>query len=65
MDSLTFERIHDSAAREEAAWRTFFDRKRERAKARRDGHRIALMTHERSRAEVTLARCPHETTEVV
>jgi hypothetical protein len=65
MDSLTFERIHDSAAREEAAWRTFFDRKRERDKARRDGHRIALMTHERCRAEVTLARCPHETTEVV
>jgi hypothetical protein len=53
-----------AAADEEAAWLAFYERKRERDKARRDGHRVVLMTHDRCRAEVTLAHCPHETPEV-
>jgi hypothetical protein len=40
------------APTEEAAWKQFYDRKRERDKAQRDGARMELMTFARWKAEV-------------
>lgn len=53
-----------SARTEDAAWRAFYDYKREIAVARQLGARMELMTHERWSAEVMArmkARCPHGT----
>jgi hypothetical protein len=50
------------AVTEEAAWRSFFDRKRDIERAQRRGDRMELMTHERWGREVMermMARCPH------
>lgn len=50
------------APTEEDAWKEFCDYARDRAKARRDGYCLELMTHARWSAEVCdrmKARCPH------
>ena len=47
---------------EEDAWKAFYDYKREIVRARRDGCRVELMTHERYCAEVLPGMrtgCPH------
>jgi hypothetical protein len=51
------------APTEEDAWKEFYDHKRDRVRAQRDGYRLVLMTHARYSAEVCprmTARCPHE-----
>jgi hypothetical protein len=51
-----------SAPTEDAAWKEFYDRKRERDKAQRDGCFLEVMTHERWSREVAermKTRCTH------
>jgi hypothetical protein len=50
------------AADEDAAWKEFYDLKRDRVRAQRKGLRLELMSHERYCHEVSermKARCPH------
>ena len=50
------------AVTEEAAWKSFYDTKREIERARRQGRRLELMTHDRWSREVydrMIARCTH------
>ena len=50
------------AADEEAAWRCLYDRKRDIDRAKRQGYRVELMSHERYSREVCprmTVRCPH------
>jgi hypothetical protein len=50
------------AADEDAAWKEFYDLKRDRVQAQRKGLRLELMSHERYCREVSaqmLVRCPH------
>ena len=54
------------AATEDAAWREFYPKKRDRDRMQRDGYRMELVTHARWREEISeLMRtpCPHETEE--
>lgn len=47
---------------EEAAWKAFYDRKRDRERVQRKGARLELMTHERWSREVMdkmKVRCTH------
>lgn len=64
--SLASEHRPDPVITEDDAWRMFFDRKRDRERAQRNGLRIELMTHDRYSREVyplMLQRtCPHRTT---
>jgi hypothetical protein len=51
------------AVTEEAAWKSFYDTKREIERAQRQGSRLELMTHDCYCAEVAgrmTGRCPHE-----
>lgn len=53
-------------ASEEIAWRGFFDSRTEEAAARKHGHRVELISHERWCSEVSalmLAGCPHRSQE--
>lgn len=50
------------APTEEEAWKSFYDRKRDRERDQRKGYRIELITHERWCLEVMermKARCTH------
>ena len=50
------------AGDEDAAWRCFYDTKREVARAQREGYRVELMSHNRYSSEVysrMTVRCPH------
>lgn len=47
---------------EEAAWKSFYDRKRDAERARRRGERMELVTHQRYCDEIAgrmRGRCPH------
>lgn len=51
------------AATEEAAWKAFYDRKRDSDRAQRQGYRIELVTHARWGTEIKhlmTGRCPHK-----
>lgn len=54
---------HIVNATEDAAWREFWERKRDIDRRKRQGYRVELMTHERYSAEVydlmRAHRCPH------
>lgn len=48
---------------EEMAWKSFYERKRDREKAQRSGERLELMSHQRwcdEVAERMKGRCPHD-----
>jgi hypothetical protein len=54
--------IASYAPTEEQAWKEFYEYARDRAKARRDGYRLELMSHERYSREVyprMKAGCSH------
>jgi hypothetical protein len=54
-----------SSPTEDAAWKAFFDRKREIDAAKRKGLRLELVTHRRWSDEILalhMAPCPHQAT---